>query len=300
MRWDFSSKPAWSDPMWTRTAQDPALSRASMGCPAGGWSPSCRRGGSGGRCSRTRRRCSRRRATARPSASTSRSGCPPVAPAAPATRSPPPGSAAPARRCSRRHRARCSPRRTTRRRARWRGRLTGRAISLQTFHITPKIAEWDAVALPEQVVEVHPELALRTLAPATEFAPKKSARGAGQRIAALARWVDPAVALGDLPAGARLDDVLDALAVSVVGGAVGARGGRGARRRARRPRPPDARGLSSAACRRPAGRRGSSRGRAHPAAAAAGALPPPSTPPSRPPSRPPRPPSAPARSTWRR
>jgi predicted RNase H-like nuclease len=79
--------------------------------------------------------------------------------------------------------------------------LTGRAISLQTFHITPKIAEWDAVALPDRVVEVHPELALRALAPETDFAPKKSARGAGQRIAALARWVDPAVALGDLPAG---------------------------------------------------------------------------------------------------
>ena len=92
--------------------------------------------------------------------------------------------------------------------------LTGRAISLQTFHIMSKIAEWDAVALPNRVVEVHPELALRTLAPATDFAPKKSARGAGQRIAALSRWVDPAVALGDLPTGARLDDVLDALAVA--------------------------------------------------------------------------------------
>ena len=93
-------------------------------------------------------------------------------------------------------------------------RLTGRAISLQTFHISAKIAEWDALALPDHVIEVHPELALRALAPATEFAPKKSARGAGQRIAALARWVDPATALADLPAGARLDDVLDALAVT--------------------------------------------------------------------------------------
>jgi predicted RNase H-like nuclease len=93
-------------------------------------------------------------------------------------------------------------------------RLTGRAISLQTFHITPKIAEWDALALPDRVVEVHPELALRALAPETDFAPKKSARGAGQRIAALARFIDPAVALGDLPTGARLDDVLDALAAA--------------------------------------------------------------------------------------
>lgn len=94
-------------------------------------------------------------------------------------------------------------------------RLTGRAISLQTFHIGPKIREWDALAaLPAHVVEVHPELALRHMAPGVDFAPKKSARGAGQRIAALAGWVDPAVALADLPAGARLDDVLDALAAS--------------------------------------------------------------------------------------
>jgi len=94
-------------------------------------------------------------------------------------------------------------------------RLTGRAISLQTFHIGPKIRDWDAVAaLPDGVVEVHPEVSLRTLAPDVAFAPKKSARGAGQRIAALGRWLDAAAALGDLPAGARLDDVLDALAAA--------------------------------------------------------------------------------------
>jgi predicted RNase H-like nuclease len=94
-------------------------------------------------------------------------------------------------------------------------RLTGRSISLQTFHIGPKIRDWDALAtLPEHVVEVHPEVSLRTLAPDVGFGPKKTARGAGQRIAALSRWVDPAAALGDLPAGARLDDVLDALAAA--------------------------------------------------------------------------------------
>lgn len=93
-------------------------------------------------------------------------------------------------------------------------RLTGRAISLQAFHLGPKIREWDALEVPAHVVEVHPELALRRLAPAVAFASKKTARGAGQRISALARWVDPAVALADLPAGARLDDVLDALAAS--------------------------------------------------------------------------------------
>lgn len=93
-------------------------------------------------------------------------------------------------------------------------RLTGRAISLQTFHIGAKILEWDALTRPAQVVEVHPELALRRLAPEIDFAPKKTARGSGQRIAALARWLDVPAALGDLPAGPRLDDVLDALAAA--------------------------------------------------------------------------------------
>ncbi len=91
-------------------------------------------------------------------------------------------------------------------------RLTGRAVSVQAFHIGPKIREWDAVAvLPDGVVEVHPEVSLRTLAPGVDFASKRTARGAGQRIAALGRRTDVARALGDLPAGARLDDVLDAL-----------------------------------------------------------------------------------------
>ncbi|MCW0215825.1 MAG: DUF429 domain-containing protein [Pseudonocardia sp.] len=93
--------------------------------------------------------------------------------------------------------------------------LTGRAISIQTYNIGPKILDWDTVdPLPANLVEVHPELALRRLAPEVEFTSKKTARGAGQRIAALARWVDPAAALADLPPGARLDDCLDALAAT--------------------------------------------------------------------------------------
>lgn len=93
--------------------------------------------------------------------------------------------------------------------------VTGKAVSLQAFHIGPKIRQWDALdAVPETVVEAHPELSLRTLAPDVEFAGKKTARGAGQRVSALARWVDPALALADLPVRTRLDDVLDALAVS--------------------------------------------------------------------------------------
>ncbi|MCE0763065.1 DUF429 domain-containing protein [Pseudonocardia kujensis] len=115
--------------------------------------------------------------------------------------------------------------------------LTGRGISIQTYNIRRQILSWDAIhPLPDNVVEVHPELAVRGLAPGTAFASKKTARGAGQRIAALTRWVDPARALADLPEGARLDDCLDALAATwsaarwaagtadVLGGGTGARG----------------------------------------------------------------------------
>ena len=81
-------------------------------------------------------------------------------------------------------------------RARWRARLTGRAISLQTFHIGPKILEWDALAAarPRRGGASRAGASAR-LAPAVGFASKKTARGAGQRIAALARWLEPAVAL---------------------------------------------------------------------------------------------------------
>lgn len=92
--------------------------------------------------------------------------------------------------------------------------VTGRKISLQVWNIVPKIREFRQVALPASVVEAHPELSFRTLAPDVGFASKKTARGAGQRIAALSGWVDPAELFGDLPAAARLDDALDALAAA--------------------------------------------------------------------------------------
>ena len=92
--------------------------------------------------------------------------------------------------------------------------LTGKKISLQAWCIVPKIREFQEVILPSNVVEAHPELTFRAMAPEVVFASKKSARGVGQRIAALARWADPARLLGDLPGAARIDDVLDALATA--------------------------------------------------------------------------------------
>jgi predicted RNase H-like nuclease len=91
---------------------------------------------------------------------------------------------------------------------------TGKKISLQAWHIVPKIRQFQGVDLPRNAVEAHPELTFRTMAPEVAFASKKTARGAGQRIAALAGWADPVRLLEDLPSGARLDDVLDALATA--------------------------------------------------------------------------------------
>jgi predicted RNase H-like nuclease len=91
--------------------------------------------------------------------------------------------------------------------------LTGRGISIQAWNIRRQILSWLDVPLPDSVVEVHPELAFRGMS-SLDFAGKKTARGAGQRIAALASWMPIEKALVDLPAGARLDDCLDALAAT--------------------------------------------------------------------------------------
>ncbi len=92
---------------------------------------------------------------------------------------------------------------------------TGKAISLQTWGIVPKIRDWDAAGPGPHVVEAHPELSFRAMDPDREFAGKKTARGAAGRMAALGRWLGaPAVpeALAGVPDGVPLEDALDALA----------------------------------------------------------------------------------------
>jgi predicted RNase H-like nuclease len=89
----------------------------------------------------------------------------------------------------------------------------GKKISKQTWFIVPGIRDFDSVAVdPARVVESHPELTFRAMDTGTAFASKKSARGQGQRMAALGRWLDIARSLGDLPDGPAMDDVLDAVA----------------------------------------------------------------------------------------
>lgn len=91
----------------------------------------------------------------------------------------------------------------------------GKGISRQALALGPRILAVDALLTRHptlSVIEVHPELSFAELSGRVPD-PKKSARGVGQRIAALQRWL-PATseAVGQAPAGVPIDDALDALA----------------------------------------------------------------------------------------
>ena len=75
-------------------------------------------------------------------------------------------------------------------------------VSIQTWHIVPKIREALAVEDP-RLIEVHPELSFRALGPIT--ASKKTAAGRSERRALLG---DPPLPRGVAP----VEDLLDALA----------------------------------------------------------------------------------------
>lgn len=92
---------------------------------------------------------------------------------------------------------------------------SGRALSLQAWHLLPRIADLDA-ALPEGglrwLAEMHPELSFATLT-GQPLPPKKTAEGRAARLEALHRWL-PDLRLGEVPRPARTEDALDALAVA--------------------------------------------------------------------------------------
>jgi predicted RNase H-like nuclease len=84
----------------------------------------------------------------------------------------------------------------------------GLGLSVQTWHLVPKIREVDAVADDPRLVEVHPELSLAALGGAGPLPSKKTAAGRAARVSLLTGWLGD---LGELPSG---DDGLDALAVA--------------------------------------------------------------------------------------
>lgn len=94
--------------------------------------------------------------------------------------------------------------------------LTGMGLAKQTWHITDRIAAVDAVLgdPPDtRVIEVHPEVSFRLLDHGIDTS-KRTARGLGQRLAALATCFDMTHALADVPFGPGLDDCLDACAAA--------------------------------------------------------------------------------------
>lgn len=95
------------------------------------------------------------------------------------------------------------------------------SLSAQAFGLVPRIREVDHVlrdrgpSVHERVIECHPEVAFAfTAAGLVTLATKKSAAGALQRIALLKDVVGPLPV--DVPAGASLDDALDAAACAIV------------------------------------------------------------------------------------
>jgi predicted RNase H-like nuclease len=92
-------------------------------------------------------------------------------------------------------------------------RATGRGISVQTYNIIAKVAELDAVIDPDQadvVVEVHPECSFTMLNHGESLPSKKSADGRELRRRLLEPLFDVPL---HAPAGAAIDDLLDAYAV---------------------------------------------------------------------------------------
>jgi predicted RNase H-like nuclease len=84
---------------------------------------------------------------------------------------------------------------------------------VQTWHIVDRIAEVDDFADDERLVEVHPELSFAALA-GRVLAPKRTAEGRAERLAALDRWLPGAVGRTGLPSGPLAIDARDALAAA--------------------------------------------------------------------------------------
>jgi len=92
-------------------------------------------------------------------------------------------------------------------------------VSIQTFHLLGRIAEVDAAlrrdpAAAARVVEVHPEVSLRHLAPGAPLPPKRTAAGRQARLQVLRSWLPSLDLPAVLPGRAQPDDCLDAVAAA--------------------------------------------------------------------------------------
>ena len=99
---------------------------------------------------------------------------------------------------------------------------TSRGLSIQAFHLLPKVREVRAVLTPDdlaaearpQAVEVHPETSFAVLAGQPMSASKRQPAGQAERLAALASEFDNLHAAPPPLSGATLDDLLDAAAAA--------------------------------------------------------------------------------------
>ena len=94
-------------------------------------------------------------------------------------------------------------------------RRHGARLTLQTLNLLPRIEDVDRVMTPDlqsRVFEVHPELSFAAMnGDDLVRAPKRSATGSNERRALLER---AGVIVPERPAGAALDDLLDACALA--------------------------------------------------------------------------------------
>ncbi|MCX7925491.1 MAG: DUF429 domain-containing protein [Fimbriimonadales bacterium] len=101
--------------------------------------------------------------------------------------------------------------------------LREQGLSVQAYHLIPRIRELDALMTPDlqtRVWESHPELSFTAIAGAPIAHPKRTAQGQAARVDALQNALNlDAETLNALwrachPAGARMDDLLDACALA--------------------------------------------------------------------------------------
>ncbi len=98
-------------------------------------------------------------------------------------------------------------------------RACGRGVSKQLFNILPKVRQVDRLQSPRlqaRLFEMHPELSFTVLAGAPMRSNKRTADGRAERVSALRSAFGDGGDVGDLlldppPAGAKRDDVLDAM-----------------------------------------------------------------------------------------